>query len=82
MMHISREPHTQSQQSHQIYDSVVTLAFAFVTLTPKALALATISNLLRADTACAILRNGLVSVCERGERGVLLGGVGAVVHEE
>jgi hypothetical protein len=37
------------------YDSVVTLAFAFVTLTPNCFALETISIRLRAETACAIL---------------------------
>ena len=37
------------------YDSVVTLAFAFVTLTPNCLAFATISTLFLDDTACEIL---------------------------
>src|SRR4051794_25240265 len=37
-----------------IYDLVLTLALGLVTLTPKALALATISTLFREETACAI----------------------------
>lgn len=36
-------------------DSVVTLAFAFVTLTPSCFAFATISTLFRDETECEIL---------------------------
>ena len=38
-----------------VYDSVVTLAFAFVTLTPNCFAFAMISTLFLDDTECAIL---------------------------
>lgn len=46
--------HALHSWSLATYDSVVTFAFAFVTFTPSCLALATMSILLRADTACAI----------------------------
>ena len=38
-----------------IYDSVVTLAFAFVTLTPNIFAFAIMSTLFLDETACDIL---------------------------
>ena len=40
---------------HLVYDSVVTLAFAFVTFTPSCFAFATISTLFFDETACEIL---------------------------
>lgn len=43
-----------------VYDSVVTLAFAFVTFTPNCFAFATISTLFFDETACEIL--ALISV--------------------
>lgn len=48
---LSRHP----QNKKPIYDSVVTLAFALVTLTPSCLALARISTLFLADTEWEIL---------------------------
>lgn len=47
-------PQTHKFSLLQVYDSVVTLALGLVTLTPSALALATISILFLEDTACAI----------------------------
>lgn len=41
-----------------LYDSVVTLAFALVTLTPSCFARATISIRFLEETPCAILRTG------------------------
>jgi hypothetical protein len=81
-------PTSQSHHQH-VYDSVVTLAFALVTLTPSAFALARISTLFLAETAWEILRLVLVLSCESGYLLVeiivgidVLCGVGLVVHEE
>lgn len=61
---------------------MVTRALAFVTLTPRALALARMSTRLREETALAILlfvskNKKMVRVSKN-----VLSGVGAVVHEE
>ena len=45
----------QRKKLHLVYDSVVTLALAFVTLTPSCFAFATISTLFFDETACEIL---------------------------
>lgn len=47
--------HDRNLDLYPIYDSVVTLAFAFVTFTPSCFAFATISTLFLDDTACEIL---------------------------
>lgn len=61
---------------------MVTRALAFVTLTPRALALAKMSTRLREETALAILL--FISTAHRITRVLknILSGVGAVVHEE
>ena len=69
-----------------IHDSVVTLAFAFVTLTPNCFALAMISTLFLDETACAILN--LVRYCRldvEGEEELMRGllcDISLVVHEQ
>lgn len=50
-----RSTPTQTMLFHSIYDSVVSLALPFVTLTPNCFALATISILFLDETALAIL---------------------------
>lgn len=55
--------HPQPRQSSLLlYDSVVTFAFPFVTLTPNCLAFAKISTRFREETACEILKQVFVSV--------------------
>ena len=66
-----------------LYDSMEIFAFAFVTFTPSCFARATISMRLREETACAILY--VVSLCSVNSAvgaGIVLSGVGLVVHEE
>lgn len=79
---------------HSLQDSVVTLAFAFVTFTPSCFALATISTLFFDDTAWAIL--GLISAGSLAHYSTLvwfiefrpkleansLGCEGSIVHEK
>jgi len=67
-----------------IYDSVVSLAFAFVTLTPNVFAFAMISTRFRAETACAILELSVSNVLSRlvWKEVCILSGVGGVVHQE
>ena len=65
---------------------MVTRALAFVTLTPRALALAKMSTRLREETALAILLFRQQNREKKDYRFVcrinILSGVGAVVHEE
>ena len=81
---------TDVARSNFVYTSVVTLALAFVTLTPNCFARAMMSMRLRDETLWAIL-GGHVSfqVAWRqpqadgcGFQRDVLGGVGAVVHEQ
>lgn len=68
------------------YDSVVTLALPFVTLTPSSRARATMSTRFRAETACEILEKSAPNHASGGilrrTRSNVLSGVSAVVHEE
>ena len=64
------------------YDSVVTLAFGFVTFTPNCFAFATISTRFREDTACAILDTMLAGGFAADLDAFILSGEGLVVHEE
>jgi hypothetical protein len=50
-------PRSAAQTSSPAYDSVLTLAWPFVTLTPSCFALVTISMRFLAETACEILGN-------------------------